>query len=228
MLSLWAPLSISDCSSEAVPSLRRAARRSASRAARSFSGMPRSPVTTVPGAAARLQMQECRLGIVDGGQVGEVGRVGGAGEVVVVAEEHAARAEQGALAGDEILDRSLDRLAVDVAASGCREDGDIHRGVRVEPGEVAHAVLKQDVPVRRLDQVVERAADVVAVGAAVDQRLQLRGGPVAASRGAPFGQSGRPLVLGDAEVARDDGAGRGGAAPDAGVQARDRGRGSGR
>ena len=62
------------------------------------------------------------------------------------------------LAGDEPGERALHRLAVDVAAAGGGEDGDVGAQVAQDAGPVARRVLVEQRALRRVDQVDERAA----------------------------------------------------------------------
>ena len=62
------------------------------------------------------------------------------------------------LARDELREASLDRLAVDVAASRRGEDRDVGAEIPQDPRPVSRRVLVEDAPVRRLEDVDERAA----------------------------------------------------------------------
>src|SRR5689334_4647561 len=89
----------------------------------------------------------------------DVGRGREAGEPVVVVTEHdLARFQQPRLTGDELGERSLDRLAVDVAAPGRGEDREVGPEIAQDPAPVTRGVLVQDGTVGGFEQVHERAA----------------------------------------------------------------------
>ncbi len=88
-----------------------------------------------------------------------VGRDREAGQpVVVMAEHHAARSQQVGLPGGEAGPRSLDRFAVDVAASRSREDRDVRADPVQDPRPVTGRVLVEERAVGWVEEIEQRAA----------------------------------------------------------------------
>jgi hypothetical protein len=76
----------------------------------------------------------------------------------VVAQDDPAGRQHLRLPGDELGEGPLDRLAVDVAPTGGREDGHVRPQVAEDPRPVAGGVLVQQAAVGGVDQVDERTA----------------------------------------------------------------------
>src|SRR5438067_11091680 len=141
-----------------------------------------------------------------------------------MAQRHPTGAQEGALVGDKIGERTLVRLAVLIGAADGGAQGDVGMQPLEQRRPRAGAVLPQDRSVGRLDQIDERAAVTARVrsGQEVFEDLWLL-----APAGEHFAQAAVTLVLRDAKVASRDGGRRRVAeaeAPQAGVQAREHAR----
>src|SRR6185503_20121059 len=89
-------------------------------------------------------------------------------------EHDALRSDEVDLSRDELREAALDGLAVDVASSGGGEDRDVGTQVVQDTRPVTRRVLVEEGPVRRFEQVDERAAVAARALIARDEMLERR------------------------------------------------------
>src|SRR5438067_331517 len=113
-----------------------------------------------------------------------------------MAEHDAARAHDLGLASNELSKRPLDRLAVDVAAPGGGEDGDVRSKVAEHTGPVPGRVLVEDRSVRRLEEIDEGSAIATCV-LARDGEVRLDRVAEATEVGGEIGVASHLLLIGE-------------------------------